>query len=225
MAKIFRLALPDGTVDEIAYDDQTDRTAIADQYLKQWDAYIERNWLSKDHEDKMCGENRVKRFMESVSAFVLMGETNNVVTPWGEKRNREREVLVPTTHDGFVFGVDGDVLAEMDTAPPAFTQKKIIARQKRFPEQGSFERIEAFKRDNPHAVFSFYHVDTEGCFTAGGSRYKISEEVKEYKGKKTKSGLRYDMDRIIVVTKPNGEKVFLNQWGYEIPQGSVTEIK
>ena len=225
MTKIFRLNLPDGTVDEISYDEQTDKAAIAEKYLAAWGGYIERNWLSNDHEDRMCGENRVKRFMESISAFILMGDTSDTITEWGERKTKQCEVLIPMGQEGALYGVPGDVISQIETAPPAFTQKKIIARQKRFPEQGSFSRIEAFKRENPHAVFSFYHVDTEGCFTAGGSRYRISDEVKEYKGKKTKSGLRYDMDRIIVVTKPNGEKAFLNQWGYDIPQDLVTEIK
>lgn len=80
--------------------------------LSGWEPYCERNWISPNHADVFCGENKVKRFLNGLSYFLLLGDTEGVVTDYKESMNGKREIPIsscPSHIEDMVYGT-GSVL-------------------------------------------------------------------------------------------------------------------
>ena len=65
-------------------------------------------------------------------------------------------------------------------------------------------------------------VDTDGRFVHEGRRYRIDNQVAQYKPIRTAVGLLYDMDKIIIVTTKSGNKTFFDMQYNEIAPENIT---
>lgn len=221
---IFKLQCPDGVVQEIQYDETTDKNAIVEGILAEWREYCERNWLTKDHEDKQSGERKVKRFMDGLSAFLLLEESDaDIVNARSERRNRQSEVLIPSVNGGYVKGVSFQVVEQMHSANSVFQSGKINARKPvEHPADNMFTRLGQVTKEYGLRNMTLHIVDTDNMFSYKGERYQV--DYQGYNGKRTKSGMRYDMDRIMVSVDKDDQLFFLDQFGRVIPQIQVTKV-
>lgn len=80
------------------------------------------------------------------------------------------------------------------------------------------------KKKNKGVVIEVCIVDTDNIFEHKGVRYAISKKVTQYDGKETSSGLRYDQDRIIVGTMPDGRNIYCDQFGHLLMQEYITKV-
>lgn len=221
---IFRLQCPDGVVQEIQYDESTDKNAVVESILSEWEEYCDRNWLTADHEDKQSGERKVKRFIDGLSMFLLLEENDaNIVNARNERRNRQLEVLVPSVNSGYVKGVPFNVVEKMHSANSVFETGKVNTRKPaERPSDNMFSRLGKVKQEYGLKDMSLHIVDTNNEFRYKGERYQVN--YKGYNGKRTKSGMRYDMDNIMVSVDKNEQLFFLDQFGHVIPQEQVTKV-
>lgn len=85
--------------------------ATARELLSKWEAYCEKNWISVNHADTFCGENKVKRFFGGLTYFLLLGH-EGVVTNYKEIMNGKREIPISScpSHIGDMFYGTGSVL-------------------------------------------------------------------------------------------------------------------
>lgn len=221
---IFKLQCPDGVVQEIQYDESTDKNAIVEGILAEWREYCERNWLTADHEDKQSGERKVKRLIDGLSEFLLLEENDaNIVNARNERRNRQSEVLVPSVNGGYVRGVPFNVVEQMHSTNSVFETGKVNTRKPvEHPADNMFSRLGKVKQEYGLKDMSLHIVDTNNEFGYKGERYQAN--YKGYNGKRTKSGMRYDMDKIMVSVDKNEQLFFLDQFGHVIPQEQVTKV-
>lgn len=68
--------------------------ATARELLSKWEPYCEKNWISVNHADTFCGENKVKRFFSGLTYFLLLGSTEGMVTNYKEIMNGKREIPI-----------------------------------------------------------------------------------------------------------------------------------
>lgn len=219
----FNIFLPNGYTHTIKYNIGDDKVAIADAIVTEWSEYCDNNWLSPDYENRYCGENKVKRFMDSVTNFLLYTETDDVITDYKDKRNKEHEVLIPGVHDGLVPGVPVEVVEATETAPSAFTAKGKY-KSKEVPTETVFNRIEKVKRENQSLEMSVCAVDTDGGFGYKGTAYCVSGDIPQYQGRETKSGTHYNMDRVLCGVEDDGQMIFLDQFGVRLDNNKVKVV-
>lgn len=222
--KYYTLQLPDGGTRKIFYDNSTDREAVVAEISREWESYCEKNWLTKNPDDRSSGEARVKRFMDSLTGFLFVKAEDDILSPYKDKRNRQREVMVPAGHDGFVDGLSAKTVDEIQNATPAFIAPREISRKQKPPVDTTFKRLERNKRKYPGLKVQVCAIDTGNVFHYNDLRYVISEKAEQYKGRKTSSGTRYDMDRVMVGTLPCGELRFFDQYGFELPQKYIAKV-
>lgn len=218
----FNIFLPNGHTHVIKYEQGQDKNAIANALVEEWAEYCEKNWLSVNHNDHFCPENKVKRFFDSLTYFLLYCDAQDIITNYKEKRNAESEVLIPDNHDGLVIGIPIEVIQAVDTAPSAFLGKKHITK-KDTPIETAFDRIEKLEKENPSLKISVCTVDTTGNFEYAHTKWSISKDVPQYRARETKSGARYDMDRILCGVCDDGQVIFLDQYGTRLNNNFVKD--
>ena len=89
-----------------------ERLATARELLSTWEPYCLKNWISVNHVDTFCGENKVKRFFSGLTYFLLLGSTEGMVTNYKEMMNGKREIPIsscPSQIEDLVYGT-GSVL-------------------------------------------------------------------------------------------------------------------
>ncbi len=60
--------------------------------LDFWQEYCERNWLSENHENPWCPENKVKKLLDDAGSFLLRCNSGGfVLSDYKEKRIAEME--------------------------------------------------------------------------------------------------------------------------------------
>lgn len=68
------ILLPSGERLRIEWRSIEERQEKLEALLEEWRDYCETNWLSDDHEDRQCGERKVKAFMDAVSSLMIHEE-------------------------------------------------------------------------------------------------------------------------------------------------------
>lgn len=158
-----------------------------------------------NHADTFCGENKVKRFFSGLTYFLLLGDTEGMVTSYKDIMNGKREIPIsscPPQIEDLVYGTgcmlhpqneEEDGAFAKDADEPPVPQKK--GRKPVFSERE--KKIRQMYKDCPGASISYCLVDTDNRFVYGGERYEIDAAVEEYAPKHTALGTLYDMDQIL----------------------------
>ena len=90
----FNLVLPTTKVFKIRVKDDEERREVVNNLCDQWQAYCKTHWLSENHEEPFCAENRVKRFLDGLGYLMMIGDTNGIVTKYMEQANANREIPI-----------------------------------------------------------------------------------------------------------------------------------
>lgn len=68
-------------------------------------------------------------------------------------------------------------------------------------------------------------VDVDGSFSYQRSRYQVDVSEGRYAPKKTRYGDQYDIDRIIVILRRDGSRLFADQNGALLKDELVREVE
>lgn len=225
----YKIYLPDGNTEEIIYTPEDDKQAIVDRYLTEWNEFCNNNWISPVSANMFSAESRVKRFMDSLSNFLLMDEnlsqdeTYPTMSSHAMKRNAKSEVLIPMTADTASSGAATALMDAVNAAPSAFAFAKVNKRgHKPAPSDNMLERTLDYKEKLGIGSMDILTIDTDNVFSYGGRKYVT--DYPAYSGVMTRDGLRYDMDKIMAAKDKDGNLYFFDQYGYLIPQNQVKEV-
>ena len=175
--------------------------------LERWSDYCERNWLN-DGGDLFPPEKKVKLFLDGIAYFLLLGQTDGIVTGYKDLMNGKREIPVsscPSYVENMLYasGASADEVSdeenrtfkmmcdELDERAAKITQPK----KKKPARTRQYQKYWSIRYANHGAEIKFANVDTDGYFVVNNKRYRVTSEA--YAPKQTKYGELYDMDRII----------------------------
>lgn len=163
-----------------------------------------------------CGENKVKRFFSGLTYFLLLGNTEGMVTNYKEMMNGKREIPIsscPSQIEDLVYGT-GSVLRSSPEDEAAMFEKTTVEetpvkKGKKTVTNEKAAKIKVLRKECGYdALISYCTVYTDNTFKYDGELYKISNTVEAYAPKKTALGVLYDMDKIICVKCSDGRVCF-----------------
>lgn len=151
-------------------------------------------------------ELKVKRFLDGLAYFYLLGHTNGIETEYKKAIHDKMEIPVsscPTFVDNLMYASGTTTTATEQEERSSF---KILVE--RLDEKASmYEQPKVVKNKHESKYQKmcrlgikggeWYTVDTDGCFWIGKNKYRISPSAEQYQPKKTEYGDLYDMDRIL----------------------------
>ena len=196
---------PSGKV-RIMSDD--DRTSAVGKVLEKWSGYCDRNWLN-DSGDLFSPESKVKRLLDSLAYYLLLGHTRDIETEYRRVMHAKREIPLsncPSSIADLVYASGATVehrhsddalsfatmTQRLDEIAEAYEQQV-----KPKPVQKKESLFEKKLRLGIHGG-EWCVVDTEGYFWCGQNRYHIADNAVQYQPVKTEIGDLYDMDRVLV---------------------------
>lgn len=103
----YNLVLPSMNVYKLRVKDNEERMALVNRLCEQWRKYCVDHWLSDNHDEPYCAENRVKRFLDGLAYFMMIGDTKGIVTEYMAKANANREIPIsslPAFMEDLLYG-------------------------------------------------------------------------------------------------------------------------
>lgn len=197
--------------------------------------YCLRHWMDDSPNRRNSPASRVKKFLDDVAYLLLRDDPGDTLTRYKILSQGSREISVSSCPAEITHYVHGARCAPADDEREAFSllneklDKKLAPYKKEKPRKEwpptKFDKIERVKRELPGCTISTYPVDTENIFEHGGVEYQISDDVTQYQPRKTREGLQYDMDRVMVVETEDGELRFYDQSFDRIPDEEIALIE
>lgn len=229
MASTYKIFLPNGNSALLPYGELDEKMRRVDAILEHWKPYLDGNWISTNYTDVLCGENKVKRLLDGLAYYLLLGN-GDVSTDYKELIKGKMEVPMSScpSHIGeMMYGIGA--VARNDEPPSSlpdseFAMKKKTKIKKRLPSQRR-ANLEAIKRRfGDDVLVEYRRVDTQNNFSFDGSVWHIDESVSEYSPKRTDAGILYDMDTVVIVKSKLGYIYFFNADYSEIDEACVKKI-
>lgn len=213
----FNLVLPSTNVYKIRVNDDKERREVVNKLCEQWNDYCTSHWLSDNHEEPYCAENRVKRFLDGMAYFLLRSDTSGIITDYKEEMNRNREIPVSAcpefVNDMFYGFGQGDITQSQQEALSALDNYldtvKPKKSKKQTPQEIKRQKRKAFENGRK-VSYQYPVVDTEGYFVVDDRKIHIPDNYKQYSPKYLKDDVLFDMDHVIVA-KVDGEMFFFDQ--------------
>ena len=229
----YNLVLPSMNVYKLRVKDNEERMALVNELCEQWRKYCVDHWLSNNHDEPYCAENRVKRFLDGIAYFMMIGDTKGIVTEYREKANANREIPVsncPSFIEDRIYGGDGAQPTEDDRLYMKQMREELDeraakigiggTRKDRKKQPTKYGRLQKIKEQLRPKDFIFPIVDTDGNFTVNGAAYHVADDCEAYQPKQVKDDLLYDMDRVTVAVLPDNSLRFFDM-NYEPIDGFV----
>ena len=201
----YKIVEPSGRSVIAETGDRHDVRRRVNEMQEKWSDYCERNWLN-DSGDLFSPETKVKRFLDTLSYFFLIGNMSGIETDYKQVMHAKREIPAsncPSSVDNLLYGsgsVSDAVAQEEWSAFNAMTERLDANAQKYETQKASRQRRESlFSKHNRLGIRGgeWCRVDTDGVFEFGGRRYCIDSGEIQYQPIETDIGLLYDMDRIL----------------------------
>lgn len=234
----YNIILPTRRSFQQFYQSDSDRVELIERlFLSKWTEYCERNWLNDYNGVKNSPEKGVKIFLDSCAYFLLLGDTEGIVTPYKDIFNDKREIPIsscPSSLSSELFGIGmGPFSTAQDTSEwdefESMTERldKRAAKKTSNPppvvKKAETPRITKINREKRGPVIAC-RVDTNGAFVFNGKTKYIDSSVKAYAPEKTPLGLYYAMDTIYVFTENGKEPRYFDQGINLIPQNMIREV-
>lgn len=233
----YNVIQPNGVVKKLRAADDLDRRTIVDGLQAKWNDYCQSNWISWS-DDPYSPENRVKLFLNGVSYFLMVGNTEGVVTDYKDIMNGKREIPIsscPSCVEDAVYGGGstissnspdedarfGQMLDKLDNRAAKVEKKKGNQKKRTITKA---DRQKAIRDEYGRCQFIYPIVNTENEFVFGGNTYVISDQAVQYAAKATVQGDLYDMDRIVCVITEAGT-LFFDMDINRIPDNWITKKK
>lgn len=223
MASTYKIYFPNGANTLLPYGTYEEKLDRAKALIDAWEPYLEGNWISTNYTDVLCGENKVKRFLDGLAYYLLLG-SEGIVTDYKELMNGKREIPVsscPQQISDMVYGTGCAARQPDEESTPIEdneSRMKITVKTKK-PRSGKSKRelnLEMIRKTYGRIDhFRTCIVDTDNNFSFNGDKYHIDESVTEYAPKHTALGDLYDMDAVYVFSMRGDPPLFTNA-NYEI---------
>lgn len=151
--------------------------------LANWGEYCEAGWISSNHKDAYCAENRVKRFLDSCAMFLLISNGYRDIET-AQKRSTIERAEVPMS-----------LFPNIDK-PPEVKQVRKVLKKKGLT---TFQKIEHLKRQYPNASLEWVNVLADGSFLYKTHRGLVNPEGSYAPCKTGYDDTFYPFDRLLVV--------------------------
>lgn len=223
MAIGYNVIQPNGIVKKQRVQTDDERIDAINDQLNRWSEYCNRNWISVNHDDPFCPENKVKLFLNGLAYFLMLGNTGGIVTDYKRVADGKREIPIsscPSYVEDLVYGTGSTLLLVNDDEDAAFqtTLERLDEKAKKYCPKVSrnktvkktydtkYDKIKMIKSLIGDAEFFYPTVDTCNEFALLGRIYRIDECVSEYGGKPIgDDDILYDMDKVICAVCPDGK--------------------
>lgn len=174
---LYQVYLPNGATWRLSVGTLEERKAKVDELLATWKPYCLSAW-DKDDGSMYSPANKVKRFLNSLAYYLLLGNTEGIVTDYKDMMNGKREIPVsscPTSIENLVYSSssmgksDGggddlsEFLANLDDLPKPKRYKKKETR---------YDRVMA-AREEIGPCFRRCVVNTDNEFVFDDKTYRI----------------------------------------------------
>lgn len=205
----FNLVLPSANVYKIRVQDDAERRKVIDDLCRQWESYCDSHWLSENHEEPYCGENRVKRFLDGLGYFMMLNDTKDtgIVTEYKAKVHAAKEIPVSAcpaaVQDVFYASGAGDAPETIPDRLDVTAKKATTRRTARYRTKS--DRVRDFEKAFRPLRYEYATVDTDGNFSVGGVRLHVSDKCQQYAAKQLKDDVLYDMDKVIAAYVREGK--------------------
>ena len=223
MAIGYNVIQPNGIVKEIRVKSAEERDSVVCDQLNRWGEYCDRNWISVNYSDPFCSENKVKRFLNSLAYFLMLGNTGGIVTDYKRVVDGKREIPIsscPSYVEDIVYGTGNTLIPTNEDEHSAFQSilERLDEKAKKYrPNDGKkkparkavctrYDKIKGIRALIGDAAYYYPSVNTLNEFTLNGKTYRIDDSVSEYAGKNMADGdILYDMDKIVCALTPDGK--------------------
>lgn len=185
---------------------------------EKWSDYCERNWLN-DNGGLYTPESKIKRFLDSVAYFFLIGDTHGIETDYKKIMHAKREIPVsscPTFIENMLYAsgsttsqIDREECAGFKVMTDELDARAEIYEARKVQHERRESRFHKHNRLGIHGG-EWCRVDTDGVFEHNGKRYEIDPQETQYQPVETEFGKLYDMDRILVCSSTNNEFYDMN---------------
>lgn len=183
--------------------------------------YCLRHWMDDSPNRRNSPESRVKQFLDDVAYLLLRDDPGDTLTHYKILSQGSREIDVSSCPAEITDYFYGARCAPAEDEHETFDllneklEKKLSPYKKEKPPKKwpptKFDKIERVKRELPGCKISTYPVDTENIFEHDGIEYQISDDVTQYQPHRTREGMQFDMDRVMVVETDDGMIRFYDQ--------------
>ena len=160
-----------------------------------------------DTGDLFTPESKVKRFLDSLAYYFLMGEMSGIETDYKKVMHAKREIPAsscPSFIENMLYST-GAATSQADKEErisfKVMTDELDTRAEKYEAQKVTRKRQESlFQKHNRLGIHGgeWCRVDTDGVFEHNGRKYEIDEGETQYQPIETDIGLLYDMDRILV---------------------------
>lgn len=211
---------------------QTWKDVVTEHVIPSWEEYCNKNWLSENHEQTYCGENKVKAFLNQCAYLLTLDNPVGLESAYLNNRHTTMEIPVsnaPSEVDDFYYSASKPpmpknteewnsydmMVGKLDER--ALYKNKAVKRKRK---ETRFDKIQTILRNHPNSKATTVLVDTDGRFEYDGVIYKIPAEEKAYSGEWQSDGEKYyAMDQVMVVENDEGLTFYdanLNRLVHEI---------
>ena len=202
----YKIMEPSGKVMVVVADDRYQaRKRVLDMQGK-WSDYCDRNWLN-DTGDMYSPEIKVKRFLDSLAYYYMIGDMHDIETDYKKVMHAKREIPAsncPSFVDNILYGSGGttDQINQEECASFRVMTDRLDAKAEKYETQKT-QRKRQESKFQKHERLGIHggewcRVDTDGRFEHNGRAYEIDPGEAQYQPVETEVGLLYDMDRILV---------------------------
>ena len=214
----------------MTYSTEEEKREIVKKLLDRWTPYCLNGWQSNDPKDMYCPENKVKRFLDGLAYFLLLGETKgivDIVTDYKDIMTGKYEIPMsscPSRIENEIYGsrIQGqgnDATDEMEKMVLASILKEKEERadavykhkdRKKERTEERFDRIRKVREVYPEITFRRYIVDTENTFRdSDGKEHRIDiQKSREYTPVDTKYGPFWPETYIVEGETRDGKKYY-----------------
>lgn len=148
----------------------------------------------------------MKRFLDSLAYYFLIGETSGIETDYKKVMHAKREIPAsscPSFVENMLYATGGTTsqASKEECAGFKVLTDELDAKAEKYEAQkASKKRRESlFQKHNRLGIHGgeWCRVDTDGVFEYNGRKYEIDEGATQYQPIETDIGQLYDMDRIL----------------------------
>lgn len=151
-------------------------------------------------------EAKIKRFLDALAYFLLLGNTDGIETNYRRVMHAKREIPVsncPADVSNIMYGSGGTSEASRRDEYDAFATMLEKLDQSALPYEAKQvqrkKQKSMFNKKNKRGIHGgeWLRVDTDGKFWVGDQQYIINDQEIQYQPVKTEYGDYYAMDRIL----------------------------
>lgn len=231
MATGYNIILPNGSTYHTSTSSLQERLAVCNQLIQAWQEYCYKNWMSGG-DSPWSPENKVKNFLSSLGFFLMIDNSEGVITRYKNAMNSKREIPVsscPTYVGDYVYGLHHscspdskfakgedesfNVMMEEIDGKVAKTFGKVIRKKKPSPNYNKETRYDRVCQARASGLVKFDRcvVNTDGEFEHQGTHWIINmESCPAYAGHGP-DGDEYAMTYVIVGQDKDGARHFYDE--------------